>query len=182
MPFNHVEAGRLAAARFQQQPAQKTPVSPKYTAAEIERRWLVELEVAESLAHLPVRHIEDRYLRGTRLRLRKVLDGSGVVTYKLGKKYGKSTPLSEPVVSVYLSQAEYEVLSVHGGSVASKARYAVHGGALDVYSSPRLGFAVFEVEFGSAEDASAYVPPSFTGEEVTNNEKYSGLALAVDAG
>jgi CYTH domain-containing protein len=153
-------------------------MNPKYTAEEIERRWLVELLEIGSLADVSVRQIEDRYLQGTALRLRKIVEPSGAATYKLGKKYGKSTRLSEPVVSIYLGELEHDVFSKLPGAVASKARYALLGGSLDVYRSPRPGFAVFEVEFATEEEASAYVPPGFTREEITGNESYSGFALS----
>jgi CYTH domain-containing protein len=153
-------------------------MNPKYTAEEIERRWLVDLLEIDSLADLPVRRIEDRYLHGTALRLRKVVEPSGAATYKLGKKYGKSTRLSEPVVSIYLGEDEHDVLSRLPGTVASKERYALLGGSLDVYRSPRPGFAVFEVEFATEDEARVYAPPGFTREEITGNERYSGFALS----
>lgn len=157
-------------------------MNTKYTIAEIERRWLVELAEIGPLAGLPVRQIEDRYLQDTRMRLRKVLDENASPTYKLGKKYGKSASMSEPVVSIYLTESEYQVLSALRAAVALKARYSFHGGSLDVYSSPTLGCAIFEVEFTSIEKANAYVSPSFARKEITNDEKYSGLALAAGAG
>ncbi|MEP7123009.1 MAG: hypothetical protein ABJE95_18925 [Byssovorax sp.] len=154
-------------------------MSLKYTAEEIERRWLVDITEIGLLADLPVRQIEDRYLRSTGLRLRKVLAAGSPTTYKLGKKYGKSTLLSEPVVSVYLTESEYAVLSALPATAASKARYTLRGGSLDIYRSPRPGFAVFEVEFAAEAEAGAYTPPAFTREEITGNASYSGFALSI---
>jgi CYTH domain-containing protein len=154
------------------------PTVPKYAIAEVERRWLVELAEVGPLDGRPYREIEDRYVAGTRLRLRKITSSDSEPVFKLGKKYGKFTPLSEPMTNLYLTEAEYEVLSQLSGATVAKRRYAVGGGALDIYVSPNAGFAVFEVEFESEAVAAEYTPPSFTHAEVTGETEYSGASLA----
>lgn len=52
------------------------------------------------------------------------------------------------------------------------------GGALDIYSLPRPGPAIFEMEFETAEAARLYHPPGFVLEEVTLDDRYHGAALA----
>jgi CYTH domain-containing protein len=151
---------------------------PKYAIAEVERRWLVELSEVGPLHGRPYREIEDRYITGTRLRLRKVTGAGGELVFKLCKKYGKVTALSEPITNLYLTEAEYDALSQLSGVVVKKPRYAVSGGALDLYSSPLVGLAVFEVEFESEAAASGYTPPSFVRAEVTHDAPYSGASLA----
>lgn len=151
---------------------------PKYALAECERRWRVDLAAAGPLAALPVREIEDVYLSGTRLRLRKVSSGEGVV-FKLGKKYGRAADGVEPMANLYLTEAEHAAFSRLPGYAVRKRRYAVGDGALDVYERPAA--AIFEKEFASAAEAAAYVPPPFAVEEVTGRPAYSGLALAVAA-
>ncbi len=155
---------------------------PKYSAAEIERRWLVNLAQVGSLAALPRREIEDLYIAGTHMRLRKVSAEHEAVIFKLGKKYGKGNGFSERVVSVYLTEVEFNVFAAMPGTVAKKSRYTISGGALDVYRNPNSGFAVFEVEFQSESDAMNYMPPSFTSQEITHDAKYSGFALSQAAG
>ena len=55
---------------------------PKYSLAEIERRWLVRREDAERLLNDPEqlvqapRLVRDKYLSDTRMRLRRVMDSS----------------------------------------------------------------------------------------------------------
>jgi hypothetical protein len=149
---------------------------PKYALLEHERRWRVDLRAVGSVASLPVREIDDVYLRDTRLRLRKMRSEEGVV-FKLGKKYGKEPVGSEPVTSIYLAEAEYLALSRLPGYMVRKRRYSVGEGALDVYQAP-LSLAIFEQEFASAADAAAFVPPPFALEEVTGRPEYSGFALA----
>ena len=155
---------------------------PKYSAAEIERRWLVHLPQVGSLTALSRREIEDLYIAGTHMRLRKVSAESGVVIFKLGKKYGKGDGFSEQVVSVYLTEEEYRVMAAMPGAIVKKSRYAIAGGALDVYQDPNSGLAVFEVEFQSETAATNYTPPSFISQEITHNEQHSGFALSQTAG
>ena len=49
---------------------------PKYSLLEIERRWLVDLDKVD-LAAAPYREIEDLYIAGSRLRLRKISGAEG---------------------------------------------------------------------------------------------------------
>lgn len=150
--------------------------APKYAREEIERRWLVDLAAVGPLAQFPCREIDDRYLTGTRLRLRCMRDGAQAV-HKLCKKYGKAPGGVEPITNLYLTQAEYETLAQLPALVVRKHRYAIADGALDVYLSPE-GVAIFEKEFGSQAEAAAYQPPAFVGAEVTDEARYSGAALA----
>ena len=45
---------------------------PKYARFELERRWLVDTTRRPSLDGYPMTVIEDRYIDGTRLRLRRM--------------------------------------------------------------------------------------------------------------
>lgn len=149
---------------------------PKYARAERERRWLADLRNIGPLESFPVRHIDDLYLRGSRLRLRSVRSAEGVV-FKLGKKYGKEPSGAEPVTTIYLTPAEYAALLPLAGYPVSKRRYTVGEGALDVYAGPP-SLAIFEREFASAAEAAACTPPTFAIEEITDRPEYSGFALA----
>lgn len=152
---------------------------PKYARVEIERRWLVNLAAAGDLSVLPYREIEDRYIEGSRLRLRRIDDPGKGATFKFAKKYGKGTALSEAITNLYLTEEEYQLLSVLPGRTIVKRRYAIAGGALDIYHRLGEGLAVFEVEFEDEVSARLYEPPSFAIREVTGADEYSGAALAV---
>lgn len=130
------------------------------------------------LSSVPRRIIEDKYIHGGRLRLRAVFAAGAEPIYKLGKKYGRDGLNPEEVVSVYLTEHEYESLLALPGATLRKARYSVEGGALDVLEHPCPAFTIFEVEFSSQSAASAYIPPPFVGKEVTFNASYSGYSLA----
>lgn len=154
--------------------------APKYSLAEIERRWLVSPEFLSSLERLPYRVVEDLYIANTRMRLRKMSSPTGEPVYKLCKKYGRDASLANPITNIYLSEDEYRVLSVLDGARVSKRRYAVAGGSIDVYAGSET-IAIFEMEFDSESDAACYVPPDFTSEEVTDLAQYSGASLAFHA-
>lgn len=151
-------------------------VTPKYARLERERRWFVNVARLPPLEPLPHKHIEDKYLTDTRLRLRKVTDGPDTV-YKLCKKYGK-THSAEAIVNVYLSETEYGVLNAVPGHRLEKLRYAFEGGALDVFRGTLEGLFIFEVEFGSEREALSFTPPDFAAREVTDVLEYEGASLA----
>ena len=150
--------------------------TPKYAQAEIERRWLADLSAAGRLDGLPRHTIDDLYIAGTRLRLRRVEDASGAVVFKFCKKYG-ADGFSEAITNLYLTEAEHRTLSGLPGQRVRKHRHAIAGGALDVYvGEPPL--AIFEIEFATVVEAAGYRPPAFAGAEITRDPAYSGLALA----
>lgn len=150
---------------------------PKYSLAEIERRWLVPSDFLSRLESLPYRIVEDLYIANTRLRLRKMSGASDEPIYKLCKKYGRGASLVNPITNIYLSEEEYQVFSALAGARVSKRRHAVAGGSIDVYPGADA-VAIFEMEFDSESDAKRYVPPDFEGDEVTDLAQYSGVALA----
>jgi CYTH domain-containing protein len=149
---------------------------PKYSEIEIERRWLVDLSAVD-LSSAPCREIDDLYIANSRLRLRRI-SAPGELTFKLGKKYGKRTALSEPITNLYLTEPEYRRLAGLPGARTRKRRYALDRGAVDVYSEPNEGLAVFEVEFEDERSAREFTPPPFAMREITNESAFSGVSLA----
>ena len=151
--------------------------APKYSQPEVERRWLVPLAAVDGLVPHRTRMIKDQYITGTDLRLRLVREAHCEPIFKLGKKYGRVSD-GQPVVSVYLSEDEFALLSRLPARSAAKQRLSVAGGVLDVYETPRHGFAIFEVEFSSTQEAGSYAPPPFVGQEVTGLAQYTGHGLS----
>lgn len=149
---------------------------PKYSIAEIERRWLVDIGDVGDLAGRPFRLIEDLYIENSRLRLRAITEADGGRVFKLGKKYGKRAPTSEPITMLYLTESEHRLFAALPGARSTKRRYALEGGSVDLYESPPI--AIFEVEFVDEATAAAYRPPAFAGREITNDPGYTGAALA----
>lgn len=154
---------------------------PKYARLENERRFLV-LRPPE-LAGAHVRLIEDVYLDGGRLRLRRITHFDGhPPEHKLCKKYGSADPASQPITNLYLTGQEHAALASLPGHALAKRRYTVdHGGralSVDVFEGPLVGLVICEAEAPTAEAVRALQFPPWTAREVTADPFFAGAALA----
>ena len=150
---------------------------PRYALLENERRFLVASP--PDLTGLGFRRIEDRYLDGTRLRLRTMTDSvTGARELKFCKKYGGQDPVSAPITNLYLSEAEYAVLAALPGRTIVKRRYRLaHEGrdfGLDVFEGELAGLALCEAEAGSRAAVMALAFPPWAGREVTADPFFTG--------
>lgn len=151
---------------------------PKYAKLEIERRFLVNPARAPDLTGLAFRRIEDRYLDGTRLRLRAIADSAtGAREFKFCKKYEGGDPLAGPIVNIYLTPAEHAVLTAAPAAEIVKRRHRVGGFGLDVFEGALEGLMLCEAEAPSVEAAQALIFPSWTLREVTADPFFTGGAL-----
>ena len=146
----------------------------KYAVVERERRWLLNglPPVPDGATRLT---IVDRYLTGTRLRLRQTTDADGTVVRKLGHKVRLSDGPGEVAhTSLYLDDAEWELLVALPARTSTKTRTLVRTAEGYV--------AVDEHEDGSvvAEiDGQGDLPDGWpVVREVTDEEGYTGGALA----
>ncbi len=149
----------------------------KYAHVERERRWL--LAAVPDLPYDARRlAIVDRYVRGTRLRLREVTEGS-MVTRKLGHKVRLGDDAAEVAhTSLYLDDAEWDVLVALPADMLTKTRTLVpYDGttvAVDVHAD---GTVVAEIDSG--DGPALTLPASYdVVREVTDDEGYSGGELA----
>lgn len=132
--------------------------------------------------------IEDRYLLGTRLRLRQMTEtGTRAVQWKLGQKV-RPDPADPGLVSMtnlYLSAEEHALLRRLPGAELRKVRHVLVAGGrrcgVDVFEGRHAGLVMVEVEVAGPDDAVSM--PAFAGAEVTSDERYTGgwLAFASDA-
>jgi CYTH domain-containing protein len=141
----------------------------RYAHPEREQRWL--LDTVPRDAADPV-DIYDRYLVGTRLRLRQAGD-----VYKLGQKI-PTAPDAVALTNVYLSRDEYEVFLVLPARELRKRRRFVtwhdHRIAVDEFTDRDLVLA--EVELVADEP---YLPlPPWAVKDVTGDVAFTGGALA----
>jgi CYTH domain-containing protein len=130
--------------------------------------------------------IIDRYVIGTRLRLRRVESADGLV-FKLGQKV-RVDPADPEVVkltNIYLSGAEYAVLAGLPAAELRKTRWLAPANgrtlAIDELHDRLDGLVLGEVEL--AGDDSFLPAPPFAIRDVTNDDRFSGgaLAFATDA-
>jgi CYTH domain-containing protein len=156
---------------------------PKYAQLENERRFLVDASLLPDLTGLPFRRIEDRYIIGTRLRLRSMTDSAtGVRELKFCKKYEGDDPVSGPVTNLYLSEAEHAALAALPARPLSKRRYRLdHDGRLfgvDVFEDELAGLRLCEAEAESREAILALAFPPWAAHEVTADPFFTGGNLS----
>jgi hypothetical protein len=100
--------------------------APKYAQIERERRWLVPAGQHPPLEGLATVLIEDRYIIDTRFRLRRMTDtASGRTALKLTRKYEAADPRARPIVTAYLTEAEYDMFGTLPARPISKRRHAL---------------------------------------------------------
>ena len=127
------------------------------------------------------RLIEDRYLPGTALRLRRVTAPDGSVVHKLGKKYPGAGLSSRPMTNIYLDAAEYAALAVLPAALLVKRRHDVGGGfAIDVFEGALAGLMLAEISADDDAELAAIVVPSWCSVEVTEDLAYAGSTLAIE--
>jgi CYTH domain-containing protein len=158
-----------------------TPALPKYALLENERRFLVR--AAPDLAGARVRLIEDLYLEGGRLRLRRITHFDGApAEHKLCKKYGSADPASGPIVNIYLTADEHAAFAGLPGRRLDKRRHTVlHGGAafsVDLFAGALSGLILCEAEAPSPEAIRTLRFPQWAVREVTADPFFSGGHLA----
>ena len=127
------------------------------------------------------RLIEDRYVPGTALRLRRVTAPDGSVVHKLGKKYPGAGLSSRPMTNIYLDAAEYVALAALPAALVGKRRQDVGGGfAIDVFEGALSGLMLAEISADDDAELAAIVVPSWCSVEVTEDLAYAGGTLAIE--
>lgn len=153
---------------------------PKYAHVERERRWLVHPAARPAVAGEGVL-IEDRYIAGTRCRLRRMSRG-GAMSLKLTRKYEAVDPTARPIVTAYLTKEEYAVFASLPAHTVVKRRHAIeHAGtewSLDRFEGALAGLELIEIEAPDAPTLAALVPPAWAVREVSDDPRYQGGTLA----
>lgn len=142
----------------------------KYAHLEDEQRFV--LPGLPEGSHAP-RMIEDRYVLGTRLRVRTVTDETASTRIaKLGHKIrlDEARPSAVWHTTMYLDAAELELVAQLPARVLAKRRWTVAGGAADEFLGMLEGLVLFE-------GPRPLVAPG-RGVEVTDDVRFCGGALA----
>ncbi|MGB8652399.1 MAG: hypothetical protein WCD35_17260 [Mycobacteriales bacterium] len=142
--------------------------SLKYAHLESERRFLLG-ELPE-LAGARVLRITDRYVEGTRLRVRLVEEDGQDPVRKLGHKIRPDAelPSVNAHTTLYLDEREHALLCTLPARLLTKTRHLRDGWAFDVFPD---GLLLAETEL----DLTPWFPYLH---EVTDDPRYSGAALA----
>ena len=148
----------------------------KYAVVERERRFLV-LSIPEGV--VDVQLVVDRYVVGTRLRLREVRRPDGTVVRKLGHKVRLGDgPAEVACTNLYLDDEEWRVLRALPARELRKRRHVVHRDGLVVaVDEHEDGMLVAEIDDG--EQPSDVVPEWLEVlEDVSDDEAWTGAGLA----
>ena len=155
----------------------RTPGEGRYAQVEREQRWVLS-RLPEGLTD-PA-SIVDRYLTGTRLRLRSITAG-GAVTYKLGQKVRPepSSPSIVRLTNIYLSPDEFEALRTLAGRELRKTRWRspYAGGRLvvDEFIDSLAGLVLAELELRPGQSPVELEVPAA---DVSEDDRFSGGHLA----
>ncbi len=148
---------------------------------EIERKFTIR-HLPENLEQYEIRELEQAYLcRNPVVRVRKSNE-EYILTYK--SKQGMVIPETATArsceeVELPLTKEGYEHLREKAdGQMIKKTRYLIplENGRkieLDVFGGYLKGLIFAEVEFGSEEEAAAFVMPDWFLEDVTFDKRYS---------
>lgn len=156
----------------------------RYAQAEYERRFVLDAVPAD--AREP-RWIVDRYLNGTRLRLRTVREDGAtgkMLQRKVGQKVRPNPGDAATVLhtTMYLDRDELDALAHVDATVLAKTRYRWrldgHPVAVDVYGASLCGLVVAEMCFEDRDLLDAYRPNPVLGPEITGIDALTGPNLA----
>lgn len=144
---------------------------------EIERKYLIDT-LPKHLEVYPHRTLEQAYLcTEPVVRIRRDAD-EFILTYKskgLMVREEYNLPLTETAYRHLLGKAD--------GRIITKERYCIPYQndltiELDVFGGELAPLILAEVEFASEDEANAFLPPSWFGEDVTFSSKYHNSTLS----
>jgi CYTH domain-containing protein len=150
------------------------PQAGKYARYELERRWLLErLPDGADAGSL----IVDRYIEGTRLRLRHAEPPHE--QFKLTQKEAPAPPdyALTVITTIYLTAEEYAVLAALPARVLRKRRHHFGRYSIDVFEGELAGLILAETEFAAEEEMRAHPLPEFAVRDVSDDVRYTGGAL-----
>lgn len=144
---------------------------------EIERKFLIP-KLPDNLDSYPCKLLEQAYLcTDPVVRVRRE-DNAFLLTYK------SKGLMSREEYNLPLTAESYAHLKAKAdGNIITKKRYLISLPddltiELDVFAAPFEGLLLAEVEFRSEEQALAFTPPEWFGEEVTWSSEYHNSTLS----
>lgn len=144
---------------------------------EIERKFLVRY-LPENLSQYPCKEIEQGYLNiSPVVRIRRSND-TYTLTYK-GSGLMVREEYNLPLTADAFSHLKEKI----DGNLIVKRRYLIPYSEkltveLDIFDGSLAPLQLAEVEFETEEDANAFIPPEWFGEDVTFSTKYHNSTLS----
>jgi CYTH domain-containing protein len=151
------------------------PPEHKYAKIERERRFLLT-QFPNDVNVIRTRRILDRYIDGTTLRLRKLIDDDGSTAFKLTQKIPARDSGGQQglIVTMYLTAAEFGVFEQLPAHTLTKTRHSVPPFGIDIFDGELAGLLLAEAEFDSAAAADALIIPPHIFREVSDDERFTG--------
>lgn len=144
---------------------------------EIERKF-VPVRLPENLEQYPCHEIEQGYLcTSPTIRIRK-MDDTYFLTYK------SSGMMAHEEYEMPLTKESYlHLREKTDGILIEKRRYLIpldgtHTIELDIFYGRLDGVTLAEVEFASVEEANAFTPPEWFGQDVTYDKRYHNSEMS----
>lgn len=142
---------------------------------EIERKFLIK--EMPNVAQFSFHAMEQGYLNTDPVvRVRKE-DDTYYLTYK-----GKGLLVREEYNLPLNEEGYYHLVEKADGVIIRKKRYLIpyekYTIELDVFGEPYENLVIAEVEFESEEEANAFCPPEWFGEDVTLDRRYHNSNLS----
>ena len=144
---------------------------------EIERKFLIQT-LPENLESYPHKEIEQGYInREPVVRIRRC-DDKYILTCK-----GEGLMVREEFELPLTKEAFLHMKPKTDGIFISKTRYLIPYNdsltiELDIFHGELAPLVLAEVEFETEEDANAFVPPAWFGEDVSHSSKYHNSNLS----
>lgn len=158
----------------------------KYACFEFERKFLLKELPKDLLNSKDYKIIEDKYFKGTNLRLRIVTSpDKEILDRKLTQKFvpENSTLAINNITNLYLNEIETALLNQLPGFVLRKKRYKLkhdnYNFSVDEFEGNHLGLIIAEIEFETEEQMNNFSNPFIELKEVTLEYQYSGGSLAI---
>lgn len=148
----------------------------KYAVVERERRFLLT-SIPKGV--VGTKEVIDRYVTGTRLRLREVIENDGTVIRKLGHKIRLSEgPAEVACTNFYLNDQEWAVVGALPATILRKKRHVLHrDGLIVAIDEHEDGTLIAEIDDG---DMPSDLTPDWLDviEDVSDDERWTGASLA----
>ncbi len=154
----------------------------KYERIERERRFLLAGLPAGLDPDTGFREIHDRYIEGTRLRLREIRDEDGeAMRFKFTQKIATGSPRETRITNLYVDAREFARLEALPARTLVKRRYRHTAAGVDAGVDRFLGaldgLVLAEIEAASADGLAAIPLPPFAHCEVTDDPTFTGGEL-----
>lgn len=144
---------------------------------EIERKYLVK-NLPENYKEYPHRELEQGYLcTDPVVRIRKA-DNTYTLTYKgqgLMVREEHNLPLTAESYQHLRTKADGILIHKIRYNIPFQEKYTIE---LDIFLDELAPLQLAEVEFETEEEANAFVPPPWFGEDVTFSDKYHNSTLS----